>query len=251
MIRNFASVIAHERVSEAWVTRFVNRNRDSLIVKWARGMDAVRLHADSKRKYNLYFDLLHGKMREHKVKIRNTYNMDEKGFLIGLCNGSKRVFSRRQWEAKEVTAALQDGSREFITLIASVCADGEVLPPGLIYPSANSTLQSTWVNDIALKKDEIFVSSTLSGWSNNDVGLAWLEQVFDRCTKKKARYRKDWRLLILDGHGSHVTMDFISYCDKQRILLAVFSPHSTHTLQPLDVVLFKPLSTAYSTALTN
>jgi hypothetical protein len=28
-------------------------------------------------------------------------------------------------------------------------------------------------------------------------------------------------------------------------------PHSTHTLQPFDVVMFKPLSTAYSTELTN
>ena len=41
-------------------------------------------------------------------------------------------------------------------------------------------------------------------------------------------------------------MDFIEYCDQNKILLAVYPPHSTHTLQPLDVVLFKPLSTAYS-----
>jgi hypothetical protein len=45
-------------------------------------------------------------------------------------------------------------------------------------------------------------------------------------------------------------MDFIDYCDRHRILLAVFPPHSTHTLQPLDVVLFKPLSTAYSAELS-
>ncbi|UPX18776.1 uncharacterized protein EKO05_0009067 [Ascochyta rabiei] len=45
-------------------------------------------------------------------------------------------------------------------------------------------------------------------------------------------------------------MDFINYCDNNRILLAVLPPHSTQTLQPLDVVLFKPLSTAYSKALT-
>jgi hypothetical protein len=38
---------------------------------------------------------------------------------------------------------------------------------------------------------------------------------------------------------------FINYCDNNRILLLVFPPHSTHTLQPLDVVMFKPLSTAY------
>jgi hypothetical protein len=33
--------------------------------------------------------------------------------------------------------------------------------------------------------------------------------------------------------------------------LAVFPPHSTHTLQPLDVAMFKPLSTAYSTELSS
>jgi hypothetical protein len=41
-------------------------------------------------------------------------------------------------------------------------------------------------------------------------------------------------------------MDFIEYCDQNRILLAVYPPHSTHMLQALDVSMFKPLSTAYS-----
>jgi hypothetical protein len=42
---------------------------------------------------------------------------------------------------------------------------------------------------------------------------------------------------------------FITYCDRRRILLAVYSLHSTHMLQLLDVVLFKPLATAYSSEL--
>ena len=41
-------------------------------------------------------------------------------------------------------------------------------------------------------------------------------------------------------------MKFIDYCDSHRILLAIYPPHSTHTLQPLDVYLFRPLSQAYS-----
>lgn len=45
-------------------------------------------------------------------------------------------------------------------------------------------------------------------------------------------------------------MDFINYCDRNRILLAIYPPHATHTLQPLDVSIFKPLSTAYSNELT-
>jgi hypothetical protein len=78
-----------------------------------------------------------------------------------------------------------------------------------------------------------------------------LKLVFDRQTKEKAQKdRRAWRLLILDRHGSHVNMEFIEYCHNNRILLAVYPPHSTYTLQPLDVALFKPLSAAYSQALT-
>jgi hypothetical protein len=68
--------------------------------------------------------------------------------------------------------------------------------------------------------------------------------VFDCSTKAKAR--SSYRLLILDGHGSHLTKDFIDYCDQNRILLMIYPPHLTHTLQPLDVVMFKPLASAYS-----
>jgi hypothetical protein len=171
--------------------------------------------------------------------------------MIGVLNRSKRVFSQRMWEKKEVRAALQDGNQEWITMIAACCATGEPLPPGLIYAAASGKIQSTWVADIKAGKHDVFVASTPSSWSNNNVGLAWLEQVFNRCTKEKARRGRDYQLLILDGHGSHVTEDFKDYCDLHRILLAVMPPHSTHTLQPLDVVMFKPLSSAYSKELTN
>jgi hypothetical protein len=245
MIQNFASTIAHERVSLAWVTRFNHRHQDALISKYNTAMDATRHTADSYIKYKLYFDLLHGKMEEHKILPYNSYNMDEKGFMIGQIGRSKRTFTRSQWERREVTAALQDGSQNWITTIAAICADGTALPPGLIYESANCTLQSAWVADIKPGVHDVFVASTPSGWTNNDVGLAWLEQVFDRCTKKKARHGRDWRLLILDGHGSHLTEEFLSYCLTHKIYVAVFPPHSTHSLQPLDVVCFKPLSSAY------
>jgi hypothetical protein len=97
------------------------------------------------------------------------------------------------------------------------------------------------------EQGEILVSHSPSGWTNNEIGLAWLQQVSDRYTKAKARI--GWGLLILDSHGSHLTAEFIEFCDAHRILLAIFPPHSTHSLQPLDVVLFSPLSRNYTTQL--
>jgi hypothetical protein len=54
-------------------------------------------------------------------------------------------------------------------------------------------------------KHDVFVTLSPRRWANQDVGLSWLEQVFDRCTRQKARRGRDWRLLIVDGHGSHLT----------------------------------------------
>lgn len=41
-------------------------------------------------------------------------------------------------------------------------------------------------------------------------------------------------------------MQFIDYCNEHNILLAILPPHSTHRLQLLDVSVFSPLATAYS-----
>jgi hypothetical protein len=41
-------------------------------------------------------------------------------------------------------------------------------------------------------------------------------------------------------------MRFINYCDQNRILLAIFPPHSTHRLQSLDISFFGFLAEYYS-----
>jgi hypothetical protein len=148
--------------------------------------------------------------------------------LIGILGRLKRTSSRRMWENGEVTAPLQDKSREFFTLLACCCADGSALPSGFIYAAANGAIRSAWVEEIKTGEHEVFISSSPSGRSNNGVGLAWLEQVFDWYTKQRSRR---WRLLTLDSYGSHISMgfiEFIEYCDRHRILLMIFPPFNLH-----------------------
>ena len=70
----------------------------------------------------------------------------------------------------------------------------------------------------------------------------------ERSTKKKARL--NYCLLILGSYGSYVTIDFIEFRDEHKILLLIFSLYSTYSLQPLDVVVFKLLSSYYLAELT-
>ena len=120
MIRNFASAVAKEPVSESWVTRFINKHTIHLISLYSTGMDSDRHNADSYSKYKLYFDLLQAKIDEYKVQAGDTYNMDEKGFMIGTTTRTKHVFSRLMWEKKEVRETLQDSNRAWMTLLACV-----------------------------------------------------------------------------------------------------------------------------------
>jgi hypothetical protein len=210
-------------------------------------MERVRASADSHMKYEAYFTYILSKVEEYSILPEQTYNMDEKGIALGMMNASTRIFSRKQWDRKQVRAPIHDGSREWITILACICADGSALPPALIYQSDASNVQSSWVEDINLEQ-AAFVTASKSGWTNNDIGLQWLIQVFDRLTKPKARLQ--WRLLYVDGHASHVSVEFLDYCVKSRILVARFPPHATHTVQPLDVVVFRSLSAAYNRALT-
>ena len=108
-------------MSESWVTRFVNKHQDQLISQWTTAIDANRHAADSGEKYRRYFELLQLKIAKYNVEPEHTYNMDEKGFMIGVVGRSKRIFSKRMYERKQVTASLQDGNREWITLLACVC----------------------------------------------------------------------------------------------------------------------------------
>ena len=105
-------------------------------------MDSLHHNADSAKKYQLYFKLLGEKIRQYDVEIAHTYDMDEKGFTTGVIGGSKRVFSKRKFNKGEVKAPLQDRNRDWVTVMACVCADGGTLPPEVIYPAAGKAIKS-------------------------------------------------------------------------------------------------------------
>jgi len=60
------------------------------------------------------------------------YNIDEKGFLMGLFKQSKviRTYKRQMFKM------MDDGNQELLTVVESVSADERVLPPLIIYKRA-------------------------------------------------------------------------------------------------------------------
>ncbi|EFY84437.1 transposase [Metarhizium acridum CQMa 102] len=68
---------------------------------------------------------------------------------------------------------------------------------------------------------------TPTSYTNDQVGLGWLKR-FNKHTAKKTVGKK--RLLILNGHSSHYTKGFITYCDANGIVPFGLPPNLTHIL---------------------
>lgn len=55
-------------------------------------------------------------------------NFDEKGFMIGIGITLARVMTHEELVSGEIIGASQDGSKEWVSLLAAICAVPATLP---------------------------------------------------------------------------------------------------------------------------
>ena len=135
---------------------------------------------------------------------------------------------------------VQQGDREWASIIQDINAKGWAIPPFIILSGRDHLLPWYKEQDAIPKNWSIEVSET--SWTNNELGLRWLKH-FDECTKR--RTVGTYRLLILDGHQSHNSTEFHRYCEEHKIIALCMPPHSSRMLQPLDVGCFAPMKKSY------
>ena len=74
--------------------------------------------------------------------------------------------------------------------------------PMVIFPGARigKAWPETW--------SEATYAVSSNGWTDNSHELTWVKEVFQPQTVQLGGRR----LLLIDGHASHVTVEFIEYC---------------------------------------
>jgi DDE superfamily endonuclease len=92
------------------------------------------------------------------------------------------------------------------------------------------------------------ISISPNGWTDQELGIAWLRNDFDPATRDKAAGQ--YRLLILDGHNSHCTFSFCNYAVDNKIIIICLPSHTTHAFQPCDVSTFGPLAQSWKQVVT-
>ncbi len=242
IVRETADIILANRgdtppqtVGNHWVGNFIKRHEE-LRTRYNRKKDYKREICEDPIVIRGWFDLVRNVKAKYGILDDDTYNFDESGFAMGVISTSK-VVTRADRKGRPRT--LQPGNREWVTVVHGINSQGWEIPPLIIL--AAKLHQASWYSDNSLPNDWVITVSE-NGWTDDEIGYEWIQH-FHRHTQSRTKGR--YRLLILDGHGSHHSARFEEFSNQNSIITLCMPPHSSHILQPLDVGCFGPLKASY------
>jgi len=73
----------------------------------------------------------------------------------------------------------------------------------------------------------------------------WIDHFILNIQKTKGMFPTNQNLKIFDGHNSHVTLEICKKTKEVGLDLLSSLSHTSHALQPLDVVVFKPFKALF------
>ncbi|RNA20797.1 tigger transposable element-derived 2-like [Brachionus plicatilis] len=192
---------------------FKNRWSSRLFLRVSQNITINRAAALNKSVLSDFYDKLESKIKDLGLenKPSNIFNADESGFI---CNpGLQKVFSRKG--ANEVLNLSVNNDKEMIfQIFFFIVLDFSGNYRSRYYPSVfyQRNLWSTWCKGGPLNC-KVRLMETI-------VFLNWFRNVFVESSK----HLDGAKLLILDGHSSHVSIDLINIAreNNQTIDKAIF-----------------------------
>ena len=237
--RGFAN---NQAIGKNWVSNFI-KHHDEVKTSYSWQYNYQHAKCEDPKIIKEWFDLIQITIMQHGIAYEDIYNFDETGYAMGLIATSKVVTRAGMYGWHQV---IQPGNQEWVTSIECINSIGWVLPPCIIFKG--SVHIEGWYQDSKLPHNwRIEVSP--NGWTSNQIGLCWLQNVFIPETNSCTTGR--YCLLVLDGHGSHLTPEFDKICSENNIIPICMPPHSSNYCQPLDVGCFSSLKRAYGNLVQN
>jgi hypothetical protein len=238
-VRDMANLLLTTRdakpVGQRWPYTFIKR-RPELKTRFSRAYDFQRALCEDPNLINAWFRLVVNMRIKYGIQDEDFYNFDETGFMMGIICGNMVVTrADRCGRSKQ----LQPGNREWATAIECVGGDSFVLPPFLIVQGVNHL--ASWYTECDLPPSWV-IKTSANGWTDNDTALDWIQH-FDKHTS--VRRKGVYRMIVLDGHESHLSARFEEFCKEKNIVTLCLPAHSSHITQPLDVGCFSVLKRSY------
>lgn len=225
-------------IGKNWVPRFLQRHPE---VHTKRGVTiaAERVRDITSASLSSWFDNLRKLILERKIQPANIWNVDETGNALGVCSNQTVVGS----SGKKRTFVRRPQNREWVSVIECISTGGRSTTPLVIFKGKSVQLQ--WFDP--QKTPNWYYESSPNAYTSNEIAVKWLRDVFIPETVPEGG-TKEYRLLLLDGHSSHVTTEFMWEAYQNNILVYYLIPHTSHFTQPLDLAVFSSMKRSYRAA---
>jgi hypothetical protein len=191
-----------------------------------RTKESRRIQAEDAGLLAHWYDLLANLLKG--IPPRLVYNFDECGFQPGE-GKNQRVVGRKNRRSGPDLAETERG--ENITALECIAADGWQMDPLFIFKSGGVFMEA-WFDGSEDLPPNTMVGTSPNGWISDQLANQWLDYFIEATRARTKRGEK--RIIIFDGHGAHLTLEFLQKCEDHDILPFGFIPHSTHLCQPLD-----------------
>lgn len=220
------------------VSGFEKRWKDQLSRRVAQNLPKNRAEACSAEVLQDFYVKLKDAIQRNNLEQRpqNIFNCDESGFQTDV--GIQKILCRKG--SRNPHKVVGSVTKSTYTVLVCCNAIGDYLPLYVNYKGLH--LYSTWCQNGP--KDSVYNCSP-SGWMESLQFANWFENVFIKHTAKL----EGPKLLIFDGHNSHLTTALIEMACVNNIELLCLPAHTSHALQPLDVGVFKAVKNSWRNVL--
>jgi hypothetical protein len=226
------------QLGKNWASRFIKR-RPELDMRWSRRRSYARAKCEDPKIISEWFQILETVRQRYGICDEDIWNFDETGFAMGVTVTSKVVTN----SANIGRAIMKEpGNREWVTVTECINTRGIKIPPFIIFKAKQQ--QAAWFVDLP---PGWAIARSKKGWTCDELGLRWIRHFNDHSENTTIGA---YRLLVLDGHSSHLTPEFEEYCSSHNIITVCMPAHASHHLQPLDVACFSSLKHAYGTQIS-
>ena len=158
---------------------------------------------------------------KYDIQDCDFYNFNETSFMMGVIYDNMIVTRTDRFSQSK---QLQSGNREWTTTIEYVSSDGFVLSSFLILQGINHLV--SWYIECDLL-DSWVIKTSGNDWTNNDTALDWIKH-FDKHTS--VRRKGAYRMIVLDGHESHLSVQFKEFYKEKNIIILYLFIHSFYLI---------------------